>query len=193
MYIEEWKDIPGYEGRYQASNLGRVRSLDRLVKHKDGHIQKAPGKTLKPSVSKTGYHQVVLSKDGIEKPFYVHRLVWASFNGEIPKELEINHIDEDKSNNSLSNLNLLSHQANNIWGTKLQRQIEKQSVAIMQYDLDGNLIKEWKSATEAGRVLGVYPSNITTCCVGKNSEGKNIKTAYGFKWGYKETEVSVRN
>ena len=191
MFIEYWKDIPGYEGRYQVSNLGRVRSLDRLVEHKNGHIQRAPGKILKHSIGKTGYHQVTLSKDCIEKPFYVHRLVWLTFKGPIPKEMEVNHIDEDKNNNSLSNLNLLSHKDNNNWGNKPQKMSDaQQKRAVLQFDMDGNFIKEWASAYDIERELGFNQRNVRTCCIGKNSEGKNIKSAYGFKWKFKNKEAS---
>ena len=188
MENEIWRDIPGYEGYYQASNLGRVRSLDRFIYHKNGHYQKSVGKILICVPNKIGYCQVFLCKNNEKKKhFYVHRLVWTTFYGEIPDDMEVNHKDENKQNNSLDNLNLLSHKDNNNWGNKPKKMSDAQKkVKILQFDTDNNFIKEWDSAYEIERELGFNQRNIRTCCAGKNSEGRNIKTAYGFKWKFKE-------
>lgn len=123
--MEIWKDIPGYEGLYQVSNLGRVRSLDHKSKGGHGAIeQSVRGKVLKARAKKgkyITYYTVSLCSAGKPKDHYVHRLVWSTFNGAIPKGLVINHIDENPANNSLDNLMICTQQENLNWGTHNER------------------------------------------------------------------------
>lgn len=102
---EVWKDIPEYEGSYQVSNMGRVRSVDRLITYKDGRIQKHKGRVLKPSVNKTlGYEQLLLYNDNRHNK-RVHRLVLEAFKPHVNmNDLEVNHMDGNKLNNHLTNL-----------------------------------------------------------------------------------------
>lgn len=170
MIMEEiWKDIPGYEGKYQASNMGRAKNV-------------VTGKILTPSKSKNGYHIVQLYKGrGTRKAFYLHRAVWIAFNGPIPEGMEINHKDECKTRNCLDNLNLVTKSQNQNWGTRNLRAALKMSYPIVQYDLAGNIVKDdWASAYEVERVYGYDNGNICKCCNGK------LKTAYGYKWKYKD-------
>lgn len=101
---EVWKDIPDFEGSYQVSNIGRVRSVDRVVICKDGRVRKYKGKVLKPSIGNSGYEQVMLYDDnGYNKS--VHRLVLETFKPHVNmSSLEVNHMDGDKLNNHLTNL-----------------------------------------------------------------------------------------
>lgn len=102
---EEWRDIVGYEGIYQVSNTGLVRSLDRLRKHKGNNVVKIKGVTLKGYVSdSTGYRMVGLSKNGNAKTFTVHRLTATHFLENIKNKPQVNHIDCDKLNNRIDNL-----------------------------------------------------------------------------------------
>lgn len=116
--------IDGFEGLYEVSNLGRVRSLDRLV-NSNGGTRLHKGKVLKFVNNGGGYLQVYLYKDGKSTKFYVHRLVYEAFHGKRPEGMEINHIDEDKSNNSIKNLNLMTHKENANWGTCIERRAKK--------------------------------------------------------------------
>ena len=104
MLTEVWKDIPDFEGSYQVSNIGRVRSVDRVVTFKDGSMRKYKGKVLKPSIGSSGYEQVMLYDDnGYNKS--VHRLVLETFKPHVSmSNLEVNHMDGDKLNNHLTNL-----------------------------------------------------------------------------------------
>ncbi len=101
MTHEEWRDVVGYEGTYQVSNLGRVRSLDRMVKHSNGRTYRHNGKVLRPALSKAGYYTVNLRT----ATKLVHRLVAEAF---LPAPLEgqthVDHIDGNKTNNNVSNL-----------------------------------------------------------------------------------------
>lgn len=109
MEKEIWKDIPGYEGLYQASNLGRIRSLI----YNKVHI-------LKTSNTGSGYYKVNLYLNKVMKSPKVHKLVWTTFNGPIPEGLEINHHNEKKNDNSLTNLELVTRKENNNFGTRTE-------------------------------------------------------------------------
>ena len=182
--IEEWRPIQGYEELYEVSSEGRIRSLSRIVKCRNG-VRFHKGRVLKPEKVRSGYLQVCLNKDGKQKLFSVHLLVWESFNGKSPEGMEINHIDEDKSNNSLENLNLMTHKENVNWGTGNERRSTNHinhkslSKAVVQYDIQGNLIAEYPSQHEAERKLGIAQTSICSALNGR------LKTAGGFKWKYK--------
>lgn len=170
---EEWKDIPDYTGYYQASNLGRIRSVDREVVYSDGRVRLRKGKMLKPDMTRGGYLRVGLSKDGKLKMFLIHRLVWMVFNGTIPEGYEVNHIDEDKNNNRLDNLNLMTHTQNINWGTRTARC----SKPVIALDTDGNVVLEFSSAADAQR-QGFHQGNLSACCRGK------LKHHRGLRWKY---------
>lgn len=115
--MEFWKDIEGYEGLYQVSNLGRVRSLDRVVEGKSSSVRLHRGKILSPGVNSTGYYMVVLHKDGGGRAYTVHRLVSNTF---IPNPYNypyVNHKDENKLNNSVDNLEWCTVKYNTNYGT----------------------------------------------------------------------------
>ena len=174
---EVWRDIPDYEGLYQASNLGRIRSLDRI----DRLGRFKSGKVLKPSFNHNGYNIITLCG----KTFRLNRLIYSVFKGDIPEGYEVNHIDENKENNSVSNLNLMTPKENTNWGTGIERQIMKRvngkkSKPVLQYDLEGNFIKKYPSISEAQRITGVFKANIIKCC-----KGKQNKTG-GYKWRYEK-------
>ena len=111
---EVWKDIPEYEGSYQVSNMGRVRSLDRVVADKNGRKCKYKGKVFKPNVNKTrGYEQLTLSNDNEQNTKTVHRLVLEVFKPHVNmSDLDVNHIDGNKLNNHLTNLEWLTRRDN---------------------------------------------------------------------------------
>ena len=173
---EIWKDIPNYEGFYQISNLGRIKSLGRI----DALGHRLKEKILKPGITCNGYYQVALWKNSIPKRCLVHRLVWIAFNGQIPEGLQVNHISERKSDNRLSNLNLMTCKENTNWGTGIERSAKSKSKTVLQFDLNNNFVKEYPSARQAERETGFRQGDISKCCKGK------YKQAYGFKWKYKE-------
>lgn len=114
--IEIWKTIPNYEG-YMASNLGRIKSVNRL----SSSGRKIKGKILKTTTKQDGYVQVSLCKNGHDKHFFVHRLVMLAFVGECPEKMQVNHIDENKHNNCLSNLEYITPVDNCNFGTRNNR------------------------------------------------------------------------
>lgn len=107
---EIWKDVPGYEGYYQASNLGRIKSAERIVKHNCGGPKKIKEKILKGYINRYGYIRVDLSKRGVNKKFSAHRIVAMTFLGK--SELHVNHIDGVKTNNNINNLEYVTLQDN---------------------------------------------------------------------------------
>ena len=182
---EIWKDIPNYEGLQQASNLGRVKSLERFRKGKNGSLASVEEKILKSSMLNSAYYIIGLAKQSIQKFYYVHRLVWEAFNGQIPEGYEVNHINEIKSDNRLSNLNLMTHRENINYGTGIKRSVKKRingkkSKPVLQFTLDDILVKEYPSTNQVERELGFGQGNIVKCCKGK------YKQAYGYIWRYKE-------
>lgn len=154
---------------YEVSSLGRVRSL----KGKSPRI-------LKQCVNKQGYYNLTLCKDSKKYQCRVNRLVLFSFQ-EIPdnyQEFESNHINEIKSDNRLVNLEWVTASQNINHATRNERVAKANSKTCYQFDLNGNLIKVWQSATVAARELGFCRVNICKCCNGKR------KTHMGFKWSY---------
>ncbi len=166
---EHWKPVLGYEGLYEESDLGRVKSLN-FHRGKREKILKAK--------TNNKYHQVHLSKNGKTKYLSLSRCVWEAFNGPIPEGMEINHIDENTANNRLDNLNLLSHSQNINWGNRNTKVAERLGKKVIQYDLQGNYISDYESVTKAGIAINRNFKSISDCATGKQ------KTAYGFIWRY---------
>ena len=179
--IELWKDVKDYEGLYQVSTLGRVRSLDKYIDAKNRNVDKVlrRGKILKPAYNKCGYLRVSLYKNGKRTSFYVHRLVAKAFIPNPDNLPLVNHKDEVKDNNYPYNLEWCTDEYNQHYGTAIKRRAEKHSKKVYQYDLKGNLIKEWSNAYEVGR-NGFTRSHVAKCCLGKQ------KTHKGFIWSYTE-------
>ena len=123
--MEIWRDIKGYEGLYQVSNYGKVRSLDRttFANSRWGKVRSMnfKGRIIKQFVGKNGYMKVSLCKDGKVHSKDVHRLVYEAFIREIVEGMQVNHIDENKTNNKVENLNLLTPKENSNWGTAIER------------------------------------------------------------------------
>lgn len=177
---EIWKDIKGYEGLYQVSNLGNVRSVDRVVNYKDGRKRLWKGRILKPKKDRYGYLLCDLCKKSKVKTITIHRLVAETFLPNPNNLPEINHKDENKDNNCVSNLEFCSHLYNMRFGTAIQRRVEKVSKPVLQIDLETNkIIDGYPSANEAARKLKIDQGGISYCCRGK------YKTYKGFKWQYK--------
>lgn len=120
---EEWKPIRGYEREYEISNMGRVRSLNRIVTQKSGQVYPMTGKILSPSKDGCGYLFVSLTVNGLGKKVKVHRLVAEHFIANYRQKPQVNHIDGDKNNNSHSNLEWCTNQENydHSWATGLRK------------------------------------------------------------------------
>lgn len=163
---EIWKNIKGYEGLYQASSLGRIRSLDRVVPYKGGR-RFYSGKILLPRDNKKGYLFLCLCKNNVVKRFYVHKVIAETFLDNPLNLTEVNHKDECKNNNTVDNLEFCTHKYNCQYGNRNIKTKEICSIPVLQYDLDGNFLKEYNSGAEAERITGVLNTSINQCINGK--------------------------
>lgn len=181
MKKEIWKSVKGYEGYYEVSSYGRVRSLDRMVTRSDGKKRLFKGKILKMCFCGSGYLYVTLSKNGETNNKYPHRLVAETFLPNPNNLSEVNHKDENKTNNCAENLEWCSHLYNANYGTRNKRVAEKLSMPVHQIDnVTDEVIAVYPSVREAGRQTVFDFTAISACCRGK------CKTAYGFKWRYQD-------
>jgi hypothetical protein len=181
-----WKDIAGFEGYYQVSNWGRVKSLARYVNCRGG--QKLNKERIRKTCNSHGYHNVTMSRDNKQGCFLVHILVADAFIPNPDNLPEINHLDCDKTNNYHKNLerstkrsNMQHAAANGLLGHQWKgKRYGKHptSRAIAQFDVSGNLIRVWESTSEAADVLKLNRTNISKSITGAQ------KTSFGFKWKY---------
>lgn len=202
--MEKWKDILGYEGLYQASNYGRIKSLEKFVESVSHgkpcmrHIREC---ILQLQSHPNDYLQVNLNVDGKSKTFRVHTLIWEAFNGEIPEGMEIDHINAVRSDNRLENLRIMTHQENlnnpltvikrsnarkgmfkgeknPMYGRKRPDTVTLLSKRVDQIDkITGEILHQWKSTMECER-NGFTSGSVSECCNGK------LQTHRGCKWKY---------
>lgn len=182
---EIWKDIKDYEGFYQVSNLGNIRSCDRII-HKKGQSDAfVHGKPKKQVDNGHGYLNVCLSKFGKTKIYYVHRLVAQAFIPNHENLPEVNHKDENPYNNNVENLEWCDRKYNGNYGTIKERIGKANSKQICQYDSLGNLINNYNSVYDAERKTGIKRTGIQNCLRDLS------KTSGGFVWKYYGEDFSI--
>lgn len=162
-----WKAIAGYENVYEINTLGEVRRIDS-------------GNILKGYVNPDGYRRVGLTVNGHTKVFLMHRLIAIAFIPNPNNYPCVNHKDENKSNNSLYNLEWCDYRYDLNYGTRNNRASKSKKRPILQYSKTGEFIREWKSVTDLKNETGMDITHVSSCCRGKR------KTANGFRWKYKE-------
>lgn len=187
---EEWKDIKGYEGLYQVSNKGNIKSLSRIVGTKKCGRHKLKERILKPC--KCGkYYSVTLCKNNKIVRKYIHRLVAETFISNSNNLLDVNHKDGNTYNNCVNNLEWCTRSENIKHSYQvLKRKVnteglieyrEKHKRKINQYDLNDKFIKQWNCINEAEKSLNIKSiGKICECC-----KDKRI-SAFGYKWRYAE-------
>lgn len=171
-----WKSIKGYEAHYEVSNTGLVKSFKR---NKNGII-------LKPIADRKGYLRVPLCKNGKEKRYFIHRLVAEAFIPNPENKPQVNHINENKADNHVENLEWCTQTENINWGkgsiarkekcTRMCRELgkrtymqanEKHRMKIIQKDINGNIVNTFDSQVEAAKALKLQRSSISQCINGK--------------------------
>jgi alpha-N-acetylglucosamine transferase len=187
---EIWKDIPDYEGLYQISNLGRVKSLDRITRNGNGNFTKK-GRILKNIINNKGYYYVHLKKEGSNKKIYVHRLVAQAFIPNKNNKEEVNHIDCNPANNKVDNLEWVTHKENMGYMAKLGHSnktgkwLEKircnnimNGKKVLQIDCNTKKIIKTFKTIQSVKEDGFLPSSVCHCCKGIRKKHK------GYIWRY---------
>lgn len=167
--MEIWKEAVGYEGLYKISSVG------------NGESQRQRKVPLKPLMNKDGYLYFILTdREGKRHTCYIHRLVAQAFvvNDDPVHKTEINHKDQNKTNNSFENLEWCDRDYNLNYGDCIKRGSENRKKKTAQYDLNGNLIKIWNSPTDAANELKIDRNGIYLCCKG------TTKSSGNFIWKY---------
>lgn len=180
MKVKEiWKDIPGYEGLYQVSNLGNVKSLPRIVRANTCGIRVIPEKLLTPCKNNAGYFLVVLCKNGKHKSINVHRLVALSFILNPNNLNEVNHKNEIKTDNRVCNLEWCDRRYNSLYGTGVERCSRKKWKKIAMIDaVSHEVLKVYSSLKQASLETGISNKNISSAANNKS------RTAGGFEWKF---------
>lgn len=185
---EVWKDVVGYEGYYQVSNLGRVKRLSRHITGKNGVTRYWKGKVITQTPNPDGYPMCILSKDGKTNLYGVHRLVAKAFLPNPEKLPVVNHKDENKENNVVQNLEWCTVAYNNTYGKRIddvkkskgfKTRHQKHKKPVEKYTIDGEFIKRFDSLKEAYESSPEYTkAGIAHCCTGR------LKTYKGHIWKY---------
>lgn len=179
--IDKWRDVVGFEGLYLVSDQGEIKSVERR-KTNNGGTQFVNERIRVLTPDRDGYLKVCLSKNGRHYVKSVHRLVAEAF---IPNPYNlpvINHINEDKQDNRVENLEWCTVQHNTMHGTGRIRTAMKQGRAVVQLDMDDNAIDEFYSMGVASKATGIPQPNIFKVCNGERN------TAGGYKWRYKDDQ-----
>lgn len=203
---EIWKDVVEYEGFYEVSNLGNVRSVSRRARTWYGE-RMVNGKILK-FVNNVGYNTVSLCKNGVIKNQFVHRLVAMAFIDNPDNKPQIDHKNRNTKDNRVENLHWVTAHENAMnpltrieksgenhfnYGNKYTEEFKRklrdghksEHIPVLQYSKEGELLYEYESILEASRQTGINTTHISRCCKGL----KNYKTAKGYIWRYKNKIV----
>ena len=176
---EEWKDIKGFEGIYQISNYGNVRSVNHYVKTGNNGMRLVKGRILKPFKTCNGYLFIKTSKKYGSKHLAIHRLVAITFIENPNNYPNVNHKDEVKDNNVFTNLEWCNHSYNALYGTCQERLRQYKQKRVNMIDKNtGTILKTFNSMKIAAEQLGIHKEQISSVCRGER------KTAGGYKWRY---------
>ena len=180
-----FKPIKGFENMYEISNYGIIKSVDRNIICKDGQIKPIKSRYIRPADNGSGYKFVYLWKDNKQHRYYIHRLVAETFLSNPDNLSEVNHIDNNKANNNVNNLEWCDKTYNNNYGTRNTRisNANKDRCITPVICLTTNEI--FKSVKEASNKYNIHQSHICHCCKNqRKSAGKHPLTGAKLKWAY---------
>lgn len=187
-FMEIWKPIAGFDGCYEVSNLGHVKSIGRLCKRKlFGGFMKVKERIMKPHLNKFGYQQIYLSRGGVRKRYSVHRLVALSYIPNPNGKPNVNHIDGNPKNNKVENLEWCTQSENSlhsihVLGNKhgVGNKNQDKKIPIICFDDEGNIINQYDSTVSASKDLGIHRNAITNNISGvsKYCNYKNKKVTF---------------
>lgn len=179
---ELWKEVKGWEGIYQISNYGRVKSCYRYVKQSNGRVRHYKEKIMKCFFTKRKYVRLSLEKDGFKRKYFVHQLVAMTFIENPNNYEQINHKDENPTNNTVDNLEWCNAKYNINYGSRIERikiistNNPKNSKPVLQYTFDGQFVKEYPSVMETRRLFGNHVSEVCN---------HQCMSVYGYYWIFK--------
>lgn len=192
---EQWRDVAGYDGYYQVSSCGRIKSVERYVQDRFGMKApyRIPEKILKPKRAHDGYLFVHLSKDGHAQPLRIHRLVAEAFIPNPNRLPTVNHKNEDKSDNRVENLEWCTPAYNNKYGTRTQRSQmnQKHRRNVRMLSLDGEMLRIFPTCLSAARYITGEPAGkslrvrVTDNNIRRACRLQRHK-AYGYRWEFEE-------
>ena len=192
MEEEIWKDIPGLEGKYQASNFGNIKSVNHTVVTSKGITHHRKEHQLHPSLARDGYLRLnIVLKDGRVKKYFIHRLVAMAFLPNPNNYPMVNHKDENKTNNHITNLEWCEAKYNINYGTGIKRRAVQVQKRVEMLDKNTNeVLRIFESVGEASAFVGVSIACITNTCT--NYDGHH-KTCRGYKWRYAAVTNGIVN
>lgn len=185
---ETWAPVIGYEGMYEVSDHGRVRSVGRMVTRKGTKPFWSEGRVLKTTKNQCGHFKVNLWRGNKGRMFYIHRLMYEAFAGAIPEGYDVHHIDGNPQNNVLTNMRITTH-AEHIGAHSRGKNLSEghklaisraKSKPVSQFSLDGDMIATYPSAKEADKQTGISYKAISQSLRGKT------KTSGGYRWRFME-------
>lgn len=184
---EIWKDVKGYEGIYQVSNLGRVRSLDRIIikRHPKSGIPteyRHKGRIMKPISYPNGYLTICLKNERKKENWLIHRLVGKAFVSGYFEGADINHKNEDVTDNRADNLEWCTRSYNLQYNGRAKRVGIVQGKAVEQWTLDGKLVETFDTIRQAEAKTGIHRQSISGSCLQKYG----CKTAGGYRWKFRK-------
>ena len=191
---ENWRDIPDFFNHYMVSDHGRVLSLPRFANNAQG-VMEVAGTVLTPKVDEFGYRRVILSDGSKNKTIAVHRLVAKAFCANPRKMDVVNHLDMTPGHDWASNLAWVSTQENVTYGDAIAKRLastdhkkarSRRGAPILQFDLDGEIVRCWNNVHEMHEALGFRVRTVLGACWRTGHRGLQKGHAFGYKWYFEE-------